>query len=105
MRFRSLVSHVICRYCSARQKFSLGHPSEMLDQVRQICRANHRKLVCIARNGEKQTNTRNGRKTHAKEKMEAKEIGCSNGVVYSLLDKGETRARQALEVLNDFLKL
>lgn len=49
--------------------------------------------------------TRNGRKTYAKEKTEAKEIGYSKSVVYSLLDKGETRARQALEVLNDFLKL
>lgn len=63
MRFRSLVSHVICRYCSARQKFSLGHPSEMLDQVRQICRANLRKLVCIARNGEKK-NTQETEEKH-----------------------------------------
>lgn len=52
--------------------------------------------------------TRNGRKKekkHAKEKLEAKETGYSKGVVYSLLDKGESRARKALEVLNDFLKL
>lgn len=72
-----------------------------------ICRTNLRKNLYV-QIGKAKKKTRNGRKKekkHAKEKLEAKETGYSKGVVYSLLDKGESRARKALEVLNDFLKL